>query len=121
MKTETKADLLPQPTSTPVQQLKLADVLQMIRQKIKTVHVVAVIGAFSILLGYLSIAPPTDLPNWPLYSLNTRTWQFFERWVKEYFSPKKINLAMPFAIDFQLPSHHLYAFCIKINLISIFY
>uniref|UniRef100_A0A1X7TF62 Uncharacterized protein n=1 Tax=Amphimedon queenslandica TaxID=400682 RepID=A0A1X7TF62_AMPQE len=80
MKTETAVKELPKPTSAPAQQIKLNEVIQNVRQKIKTVHVVIVIGVFSVLLGYLSVAPPTDLPNWPLYSLNARTWQFFERW-----------------------------------------
>lgn len=47
--------------------------------RIKALHVVAVIGLFSILLGYISIAPPSDLPNWPLYRLNSKVWQSFER------------------------------------------
>lgn len=85
MKTETAVKELPKPTSAPAQQIKLNEVLQNIRQKIKTVHVVIVIGVFSVLLGYLSVAPPTDLPNWPLYSLNARTWQFFERWVRQRY------------------------------------
>lgn len=57
------------------------------RVKLKTYHLVAAIGLFSVLIGYVSVAPPTDLPNWPLYSLNARTWQFFEEWgqhVKPY-------------------------------------
>lgn len=55
--------------------------------KIKTIHIVAVIGICAVFLGYISVAPPTDLPNWPLYRLNSKTWQSFERWgqhVKPY-------------------------------------
>lgn len=48
--------------------------------KIRTFHIIIVIGVMSIFLGYISIAPPTDLPNWPLYRLNSKTWQLFERW-----------------------------------------
>lgn len=55
--------------------------------KIKALHIIAVIGLFSVLLGYISVAPPSDLPNWPLYRLNSKVWQSFERWgqhVKPY-------------------------------------
>ena len=82
-KTATKTNLLPQ-TNSPfptVENLNIADIVQTVYQKIKAIHVIAVIGSLAILLGYLSVAPPSDLPNWPLYSLNARTWQFFERWV----------------------------------------
>ena len=63
------------------------ELLHSAHAKVRAYHFVAVIGLFSVLIGYLSVAPPTDLPNWPLYSLNTRTWQFFEGWgqhVKPY-------------------------------------
>ena len=79
--TTTANESLPQPTSTPAPKFNLQHSLQAFRQKIKVVHVVAVVGVLSVFVGYLSVAPPTDLPNWPLYSLNARTWQFFERWV----------------------------------------
>ena len=79
--TTTANESLPQPTSMSAPKFNLQHSLQAIRQKIKVIHVVAVVGVLSVFLGYLSVAPPTDLPNWPLYSLNARTWQFFERWV----------------------------------------
>ena len=44
-------------------------------------------GVLSVFLGYISVAPPSDLPNWPLYRLNSRVWQSFEHWgqhVKPY-------------------------------------
>ena len=62
-------------------------VLKSLPSKIKTWHVVVVFGVFSVLLGYVSVAPPSDLPNWPLYKLNAKVWQSFERWgqhVKPY-------------------------------------
>lgn len=49
-------------------------------QHVKALHVVGIVLLLSIFVGYISVAPPTDLPNWPLYRLNARTWQFFERW-----------------------------------------
>lgn len=55
--------------------------------KIKTYHVVIALGLFSVFIGYISVAPPTDLPNWPLYRLNSKVWQSFESWgqhVKPY-------------------------------------
>lgn len=60
-----------------------ADVLATLKalpSKIRAVHVILAVGVFSVFLGYVSIAPPTDLPNWPLYRLNAKTWQFFESW-----------------------------------------
>lgn len=38
-------------------------------------------------LAYICIAPPTDLPNWPLYTVNSKVWQTVDRWgrtVKPY-------------------------------------
>ena len=55
--------------------------------KIKTYHVVIALGLFAVFVGYISVAPPTDLPNWPLYRLNSKVWQSFESWgqhVKPY-------------------------------------
>jgi len=49
---------------------------------IKTWHIVLTLGLLSIFLGYISVAPPTDLPNWPLYRLNSKVWQSFETWGK---------------------------------------
>ena len=54
--------------------------LKSLPSKIRTSHVIIAIGVFSIFLGYVSIAPPTDLPSWPLYKLNSKTWQLFESW-----------------------------------------
>ena len=61
--------------------------LKALPSKIKTFHVVVALGLFSVFLGYISVAPPTDLPNWPLYMVNSKVWQSFERWgqhVKPY-------------------------------------
>lgn len=55
-------------------------VLKSLPSKIRAIHVILAMGVFSVFLGYVSIAPPTDLPNWPLYRLNSKTWQLFERW-----------------------------------------
>lgn len=55
--------------------------------KVKTYHIVIALGLFSVFIGYISVAPPTDLPNWPLYRLNSKVWQSFESWgqhVKPY-------------------------------------
>lgn len=55
--------------------------------KIKTYHIVIALGLFAVFVGYISVAPPTDLPNWPLYRLNSKVWQSFESWgqhVKPY-------------------------------------
>lgn len=54
--------------------------LKALPSKIRASHVIIVVGLFSVFLGYISIAPPTDLPNWPLYRLNSKTWQLFESW-----------------------------------------
>lgn len=61
--------------------------LKALPSRIKTVHVVIVFGLVAVFLGYISVAPPTDLPNWPLYRLNSKVWQSFEKWgqhVKPY-------------------------------------
>lgn len=55
-------------------------ILKSLPSKVRALHVILVVGLLSVLLGYISIAPPTDLPSWPLYRLNSRTWQLFERW-----------------------------------------
>lgn len=57
-----------------------AAILKLILSKFHISYIFLVLGGFAILLGYVSIAPPTDLPNWPLYKLNSRTWQMFEQW-----------------------------------------
>lgn len=62
-----------------------------ILSKIKTWHVVVSIGLFSVFLGYISVAPPTDLPNWPLYRLNAKVWQSFESWGK-HVKPYQIRV-----------------------------
>ena len=53
-----------------------------ILSKIKTWHIFLSLGLFSVVLGYISVAPPTDLPGWPLYRLNSKVWQSFENWGK---------------------------------------
>lgn len=61
--------------------------LKSLPSKIKTIHIVIALGIFSVFLGYISVAPPSDLPNWPLYRLNAKAWQSFEHWgqhVKPY-------------------------------------
>ena len=55
-------------------------VLKSLPSRIRTLHVVLAIAVASVFLGYISIAPPTDLPNWPLYRINSRVWQSFEHW-----------------------------------------
>lgn len=55
-------------------------ILKSLPSKIRAIHIIIAMGVFSVFLGYISIAPPTDLPNWPLYRLNSKTWQLFERW-----------------------------------------
>ena len=65
----------------------LMGVVKTLPSKVKAVHVVTVMGICAVFLGYVSIAPPTDLPNWPLYRLNSKVWQLFEQWgqhVKPY-------------------------------------
>lgn len=53
-------------------------IIKTIPSRIRVIHVVIVIGIASVFLGYISIAPPTDLPNWPLYRVNSKVWQAFE-------------------------------------------
>ena len=74
-------DRLPQKSDVPAgtERNALTTLKKIVRQ-IRLLHVFVVIGLLSVLLGYLSVAPPSELPSWPLYSLNARTWQFFERW-----------------------------------------
>lgn len=65
----------------------LPEQMKELLKAIKGLHVFIVGVLLSIVLSYLSVAPPTDLPNWPLYTLNAKTWQFFEHWgqhVKPY-------------------------------------
>jgi hypothetical protein len=84
--TKTNKQLLPAHVNTARDKI-IDNVQTLIRQKIKPIHMLPLIGILAILLGYMTIAPPTDLPNWPLYSLNAKTWQFFEKWgqhVKPY-------------------------------------
>ena len=54
--------------------------LKSLPSRIRLLHVIIVVGVASIFLGYVSIAPPTELPNWPLYRLNSKVWQTFEHW-----------------------------------------
>ena len=65
--------------------------LKSLPSKIKTVHVLIVIGIVSVFLGYISIAPPTDLPNWPLYRVNSKVWQSFEHW-GQHVKPHHIRI-----------------------------
>lgn len=51
-----------------------------IPSKFRASHIIIAVGLFSVFIGYVSIAPPSDLPNWPLYRLNSKTWQLFENW-----------------------------------------
>ena len=69
----------------------LLSTIKSLPSKIKTVHVVAAIGVFSIFLGYISIAPPSELPNWPLFRLNAKVWQSFEHW-GQHVKPYHIRL-----------------------------
>ena len=71
---------VPKPSSKADPKKDLVATLKSLPSKIRTVHVILVVAVFSVFLGYVSIAPPTDLPNWPLYRLNAKTWQLFERW-----------------------------------------
>lgn len=50
--------------------------------KISTLHLAVMLAVASIFLAYICVAPPTDLPNWPLYKVNTRVWQSLERFSK---------------------------------------
>ena len=59
--------------------------------RIKTWHIFLSLGLFSVFLGYISVAPPTDLPNWPLYQLNSKVWQSFESWGK-YVKPYHLRV-----------------------------
>lgn len=58
----------------------LVGTLKSLPSKLRAIHIIIAMGVFSVILGYISVAPPTDLPNWPLYHLNSKTWQLFERW-----------------------------------------
>ena len=60
----------------------LISIVKSVPSKIKAIHIVVVIGICTVFLGYISVAPPTDLPNWPLYRLNSKVWQSFEQWGK---------------------------------------
>jgi hypothetical protein len=68
-------------------QKPFVETLKSLPSRIRLVHVVVAIGVASVFIAYVSVAPPTDLPNWPLYRLNSRVWQTFEHWgqhVKPY-------------------------------------
>ena len=59
--------------------------------KIKGIHIVAIIGLLAVFVGYISVAPPSDLPSWPLYRLNSKVWQSFEQW-GEHVKPYHIRI-----------------------------
>ena len=65
--------------------------IKSILSRIHVSHVFLALGVFGIFLGYISVAPPTDLPNWPLYKLNSRTWQMFEQW-GQHVKPHHIRI-----------------------------
>jgi hypothetical protein len=65
--------------------------LKSLPSRIRAIHVVAVIALASVFLGYISIAPPTDLPSWPLYRLNSKVWQSFEHW-GQHVKPHHIRI-----------------------------
>jgi len=65
--------------------ISIASVLTTIKKlasKITTLHLAVLFVIASIFLAYICVAPPTDLPNWPLYRINTRIWQSLERFGK---------------------------------------
>ena len=78
-------------TSEDKNKKNLIEIVKSLPSKVHVSHVVIVVGIFSIFLGYVSVAPPTDLPNWPLYQLNSRTWQMFERW-GQYVKPHHMRI-----------------------------
>lgn len=45
----------------------------------KGLILIAGVVLLSVGLAYVCIAPPTDLPNWPLYTANAMVWQTVER------------------------------------------
>ena len=84
-KTKADKDSLPAPGGTETEYVKTdyVELAKLTISKINVYHVMIGIGIFAVFLGYISVAPPTDLPNWPLYTLNAKTWQSFERWVRQ--------------------------------------
>lgn len=85
-KTETLPSTLPSKVPRPKSKSEYSnidwkDLGRQVTSKVKAVHVVGVVGVLAVFLGYVSVAPMTDLPSWPLYTLNAKTWQFFEHWV----------------------------------------
>ena len=47
--------------------------------KRKGLILIAGVVILSVGLAYICVAPPTDLPNWPLYTANAMVWQTVER------------------------------------------
>ena len=83
MKAAMKEDAIITGDSTAARNIDLKDFIVLFKSlpsKIRVLHIIIAMGLFSIFIGYISVAPPTDLPNWPLYRLNSKTWQLFEHW-----------------------------------------
>ena len=76
--------------------------------KIRPVYVIVGVGVFAVFLGYISVAPPTDLPVWPLYTLNAKVWQSFEYW-SQHVKPYHIRI-MTTALQ-HIESRALYILC----------
>lgn len=80
MNTDTSTIITSAPPSAYKNRKDAVTILKSLPSKIRALHVIIAIGLLSIFVGYISIAPPTDLPSWPLYRLNAKTWQMFENW-----------------------------------------
>ena len=50
--------------------------------KLKTLLLSLSVVLLSVGLAYMCVAPPTELPNWPLYRANSKVWQTLEKWSK---------------------------------------
>lgn len=65
--------------------------LKSLPSRIRAVHIIIAVAIGSVFLGYISVAPPTDLPNWPLYRINSKVWQSFEHW-GQHVKPHHIRI-----------------------------